>query len=316
MTKKIVALALAVILFVSCLPLTIFAAENSGEDSDITASIIYIESTHARPGEYVDININIMNNPGIAGAKFSLSFDEHLTLVSVSEDDGVFKELEYTVPENLTGTILFTWDSLDEIASEDGTILTLKFKVAENTPTDEYLDIDISHNDGDIYDTELESLTVVTAGGRLLVIDYIPGDVNGDGVLNGKDVTLIRRYNAGLTNDLNLAAADVNDDGVINGKDVTSVRRKNAGWEIKLLPSTPKCNHSMTATSAKEATCTVAGNIAYWHCSKCDKYFFDEAATIEIALEETVISDFHLHLVPCVFSTHCFFINLTCQTLL
>ena len=145
MTKKIVALALAVILFVSCLPLSIFSV-GASEDDSITATLIYVESTHSRPGEYVDVNVNIMNNPGIAGAKFSLSFDEDLTLVSIAEDTGVFKALDFTAPENLSGTIIFTWDSLDEVSSTDGTILTLRFKVAEDATADEYLDINISHN--------------------------------------------------------------------------------------------------------------------------------------------------------------------------
>lgn len=290
MTKKIVALALAVILFVSCLPLTIFATEPSGDDSDIPATIIYVESTYARPGEYVDVKVNIMNNPGVAGAKFGISFDEKLALTSVTEEYGVFSELDYMSSDRLTETVYFTWDSEKAVASEDGTILTLKFKVAENAPADEYLNIDISHNHGDIYNTDLDSLTVTTVSGRLLVIDYIPGDVNGDGVLNGKDVTLIRRYNAGLTTDLNLAAADVNDDGVINGKDVTLLRRYNANWDVELQPSTPKCNHSMIAVPAKEATCTEAGNIAYWSCSKCDKCFNDESAMVEIPFIETIIA--------------------------
>lgn len=290
MAKKIVALALAIVLFVSGLPLSIFAADTSGDDTGIEATLIYVESTHARPGEYVDVNINIINNPGIAGAKFGISFDENLTLTSIKEE-GVFSELDFTAPENLTGTVLFTWDSLDAVSSMDGTILTLTFKVAESATANEYLDIDISHDNGDIYNTELNSLTVVTVDGRLLVIDYIPGDVNSDGAVNGKDVTLLRRYNAGIAVEINLLAADVNDDGAINGKDVTLVRRSNAGWDVTLIPSTPNCNHAMTEYEAKEATCTEAGNVAYWSCSKCDKYFMDADATIEMTLAETVITE-------------------------
>ena len=45
----------------------------------------------------------------------------------------------------------------------------------------------------------------------------------------------------------------------------------------------------MAHTEAKAATCTAEGNTEYWHCSKCDKYFSDEAAEHEIALADTVI---------------------------
>ena len=38
----------------------------------------------------------------------------------------------------------------------------------------------------------------------------------------------------------------------------------------------------MTAHAAVAATCTTAGNSAYWYCSGCEKYFSDEAGTKEI----------------------------------
>ena len=46
--------------------------------------------------------------------------------------------------------------------------------------------------------------------------------------------------------------------------------------------------HTMTLTPAKDATCTEAGNIAYNHCSGCNKYFSADGKT-EITLASTVI---------------------------
>ena len=51
--------------------------------------------------------------------------------------------------------------------------------------------------------------------------------------------------------------------------------------------------HTMTKTDAKDATCTEDGNIAYWHCSVCNKYFSDENGTTEIALDDTVVKAHH-----------------------
>lgn len=48
--------------------------------------------------------------------------------------------------------------------------------------------------------------------------------------------------------------------------------------------------HHMVKTEAKEPTCTQEGNIAYWYCDDCDKYFSDEDCTKEIALKDTVIA--------------------------
>ena len=47
--------------------------------------------------------------------------------------------------------------------------------------------------------------------------------------------------------------------------------------------------HTMTATEAVEATCTEAGNSAYWYCSGCDKYFSDAKGKTEIEKDSWVI---------------------------
>ena len=51
----------------------------------------------------------------------------------------------------------------------------------------------------------------------------------------------------------------------------------------------PATGHHAVKTEAKAATCTEDGNIAYWYCPDCGKYFADEACTQEITLESTVI---------------------------
>ena len=49
-------------------------------------------------------------------------------------------------------------------------------------------------------------------------------------------------------------------------------------------------NHTnLVKTEAKPATHMTEGNIEYWYCDGCDKYFSDEAGTKEIALADTVI---------------------------
>ena len=46
--------------------------------------------------------------------------------------------------------------------------------------------------------------------------------------------------------------------------------------------------HNMTRTPAKAATCTEAGNIEYWYCETCEKYFSDAEGSTEIAEADTV----------------------------
>ena len=72
-----------------------------------------------------------------------------------------------------------------------------------------------------------------TASCTVIVEDknaYLSGDINGDGVVGAKDVTVLRRYIAGGYDVTVVAEAlDVNGDGEITTKDVTVLRRFIAG---------------------------------------------------------------------------------------
>ena len=54
-----------------------------------------------------------------------------------------------------------------------------------------------------------------------------------------------------------------------------------------------EANHNLTYVAKQHATCTVNGNIAYWYCAECGKYFADKDATVEINQEDTVIYASH-----------------------
>ena len=47
--------------------------------------------------------------------------------------------------------------------------------------------------------------------------------------------------------------------------------------------------HTLVGTDAKAATCTEAGNTAYWTCSGCGLYFADAAGKRQVNLEDTVL---------------------------
>ena len=65
---------------------------------------------------------------------------------------------------------------------------------------------------------------------------------------------------------------------------------KYSGSAQKTFKIVPAAHvHKLTKHAAKAATCTAAGNSAYWSCSDCGKYFSDEAGTKEIAADSWVI---------------------------
>ena len=60
--------------------------------------------------------------------------------------------------------------------------------------------------------------------------------------------------------------------------------------DTKDLTDIPAIGHKLTKTEVKAPTSTDTGNIEYWYCEVCDKYFSDEKAEHEITLEDTIIA--------------------------
>ena len=70
------------------------------------------------------------------------------------------------------------------------------------------------------------------------------------------------------------------------GSDAATYAQQN-GLTLKDPKEFPKHIHNLTAVPKKDSTCTVKGNIDYWYCTECDKYFSDAEAKTEISKEKT-----------------------------
>lgn len=286
-TKKLLSVFLALLMLLTVFPTSIIA-------SAANAATVTVESVNAVPGSNVEVNIYVKNNPGILAANFTVTYDKGLTLIDSKSGDA-FSALSMTKPENYNSPCKFGWDAL-EIADKDikdGTILTLTFSVDKSVRANSKLNVKLSYQNGNIIDSDLNDIPVTINNGSVTIIDYIPGDINGDGTIDLKDVTLVRRLVTGYSVTANKLAADVNGDGEITMKDVVLIRRyvvDAEGYGVTLVPGGSNVHtHIMTATAAKAATCTENGNIAYWYCSSCEKYFTDKDGNNVVSQADTVI---------------------------
>ncbi len=66
------------------------------------------------------------------------------------------------------------------------------------------------------------------------IITHIPGDVNGDGAVNNKDLGVLRRFLNDWDVTIDELASDVNDDGYVNNKDLGILRRYLNDWDVVL----------------------------------------------------------------------------------
>ena len=292
--KKIVSVVLIISLFFSLFSsVEAFASEKK--------TTITVENATAAPGDTVSVKVGIKDNPNIIGAVLKVSYSDSLELVD-SNSGEAFSGLSMTKPGKYESPCQFIWDAVDAIsdAEKDGEILILTFKVSDTVSNGDSLDIKLSYSDGDIIDSELNPVDVDLIDGKIDISSYIPGDVNGDSKVNTTDVILVRRFIAGGYDvSINKSAGDVNADGKVNATDVILMRRfiaggyTNSNGEPLVLLSgkttNDSCEHSLVATAYKAPTCTEKGNIAYWYCDKCGKYYKDANGTAEVSQDKLEI---------------------------
>lgn len=301
MKRKILSLLLALMMVFSILPVDMIA-----NAADTSATII-AEEVWAASGSKVEMKVDITNNPGILGATLTVSWGEGLNLVD-DKNGEAFAGATYQAPSRYVNTgTNFMWygSELEEVL--DGTILKLTFEVSETAEDSDELPVHISCKG--VYDENQNPVAVTTIDGRVKIVNYIPGDVSGGDVVDALDLIMLARYiSDGCTTDaagynvtLNESAADVNDDGIMDALDLIMISRYISdgcvtdpnGYNIILKPSSPKHVHIMNATTANPATCSENGNIAYWQCTECNKYFSDAIGRVEVSIEDTIIPASH-----------------------
>ena len=301
MKKRIISLLLAVVMIVSMFPATTVWANTEHSEASIA-----VDATWTNPGSTVDVDLVIADNPGILGARLTVSWDERLTLIA-DKSGLAFVDLIYTPPGKYSpsGTN-FVWTNTTTILPLNGDILTLTFQVPEDLKNNDILPIHVTYTPGDVVDRNGRDVTLHITNGQVRVITYTPGDVNGDSRINVLDAihlsqyisdgckTVPDSYNVVVIED----ACDVTGDGIINPSDLIRLRQYISdgfivdplGYNAVLYPAKFVCPHyDLTAIAAKEPTCTEEGNIAYWYCNDCEKYFKDAEAAVEIKYENTVI---------------------------
>ena len=265
------------------------------------------ESTALETGDTVVLYAFLSDNPGVSELVLSFEYDSSaMNLVKVTNGEAM-NDATYTGPKNLASGCMATWYYIDEPDYfKDGSLVALEFEIVDSAAMGNTYPLSVV-----IVSAEGASGTVFDLQNNIRVIDYRPGDVNGDGIHSLRyDVSEFNQYIVdgckydplGYAVQINENAADVNNDGVITIKDVIDVNKYIVdggvydpnGYAVKLYPHIEVCKHtSLTAVPAKEATCTEDGHIAYWTCSDCGKYFGDAGATNEITLADTVLSVEH-----------------------
>ncbi len=192
-----------------------------------TKPALIAESVNAAPGELVSVPVYIKNNPDTAYLKLFVQYDAELTLVS-TENKGLIPGIFTTSQNDEANPYLIQWMGTGG-SRTDGCIMLLNFQIPESTTKNSY-SIDIRVDES--YNSSLEDLSFQVTSAKIQTAQY--GDVNGDGLVDGRDSVLLAQYLAQWDVSIVEFAADVNLDGAINGKDGILLEQYLAEWDVQL----------------------------------------------------------------------------------
>ena len=193
-----------------------------------TAAKYQISGAKAVAGSTVEIYVSIENNPGIISLRNKIAYDTSvLELVKVED----LKLLSgYTTPSPIVDSpYILRW--ADSLATENnhanGNFVKLTFKIKDDAQAGNY-GISVSHIESRT--ATGEKVEFADCGAVITVIDYIPGDVDGNGVVDDWDAIVLNRYLAGWKTEVNKFASDIDGNGEIDDWDAIALERKLAGW--------------------------------------------------------------------------------------
>ena len=146
-------------------------------------------------------------------------------------------------------------------------------------------------NSGDIsfadalegYAPEVKTIMITNDGNQSITLDQ-PSSTSFDvGTLSKTELNVGETAEFTVQPKNGLLAGSYEEDIVItgtnNGKSVSTT--VNVKFNVK---------HNAIKVERKDPTCTEKGNIEYWYCEVCNKYFSDKKAEHEITLEDTIIA--------------------------
>lgn len=204
---------------------------------------VRLDSVCARPGNTVQVRLMLDENPGFANLSLVIGYDaDVMTLTKV---ENKVSGTEHTESQKLTANpYMLTWNSGTQNCTASGTLAILTFQI-KNTAAYGMHPISVSfykglqgtYKDGVNvnYDQSRNALPLVYVGSSAEIRSYIPGDINGDGHVDSRDVLNLLRHLSGWKGITVVEEAlDVNGDGENDFRDVTALLQYIAGWDVVL----------------------------------------------------------------------------------
>ena len=230
LSRKLTALLLSVLMLLSIVPTTVFAAKNPFDKTVGEAQFSVSSSFSATEGTtkiFVDISGDYQMSAGL----FALKYDTSL-VKALNVEIGVVLKDGYTA-KNITsnGEVKVSYADVNPNYDE-GRLFEVEFEIVGNIPEGkEYIDVPVTLEVLQLKNYEDYNIAYTVSNGKITVIDTCYGDVNKSGETTASDALMVLYANSQLltfTQEQNLLA-DVNGDGKVTASDALLILQYSAG---------------------------------------------------------------------------------------
>ena len=189
-----------------------------------TEGTLSLGTARGSAGSEVVLEVKLDKNPGIMMLSFRLDYDKSKLQFLGGEDGSL---TDWTFSTTGSGAL---WDG-DKDYKATGTIVKLRFKILDNAKEG---DVVVNFTAVEAWNYSEREILFGANAGKVTISNRIPGDVTGDGKVNGMDLVRLRKYLAGDSVEIDLSNADVTGDGKVNGMDLIRLRKFLAGDNVIL----------------------------------------------------------------------------------
>lgn len=201
-------------------------------EDEVNAELV-VAKVSATTGSEATVDVSVKNNPGITALKVLLEYPDNVLTLTNVEYPKLFSS-RGTGGNQYKSPFVMSWFSTrsqNETAS--GIFARLTFKVKENVATGSY-PIQLSYDADNVININGDKVNFNVENGEVVIYDSMSGDINGDKLINMKDLVLLQQKLNGWNVVIDESAADVNKDGSLNMKDIVLLQQYLNGWNVSL----------------------------------------------------------------------------------